>query len=244
MMNNSVHSGQQITYGPSQGEQSNFSEQTPLSGFPLADSWSGLVFRGLCPGCGKDSRLSYGTACSNWLPRQNRTCGYRLPREMSDLYSKMSEKVEKHTTRPTEEFRGVRSCSPDGELYLDCRVRASISGAIYLNTDEGNGYFASFVTPSGAIQIADVFEGSPHNSTPASGFLMPINSNLHELHGRYCNFCPNWVYVCPAQGTVIEYKNEDHPNTFQIFRSGEQSPFAEWNPSQKTGFVGTIRIAM
>lgn len=242
-MTTNYFSGEKEEYGAARGKQSSSPEQID-SRYSIAPPWVGLTIRATCPGCGLLSALSYGTACRNWLRKKKRPCGYRLPLDVSELNGPMLRKCEKHTHLPDSDFEGLISIFSSEQEYLDWGVAAAKSGDIYLDPNgDTSGWFNAFLTPSGANKFLPVYSGNQNNCFLVSGIQLPLNPRPHELHPRGNNLSPSMIFACPASGAMLERPNPNHPNTFQLYRSsGEQMPYAEWDPMQGTGFVGDTLV--
>ena len=112
--------------------------------------------------------------------------------------------------------------------------RARAVGDVYL--DLKNGYFCTYITPSGNAAIATLCSGNATNEFAVSGYKMPLNSKIQNLHGHYDNLDSEMLFVATSVNVVVEYPSARHPDEFQILQSG--TVIASWNIAALSGFVG------
>jgi hypothetical protein len=186
-----------------------------------------------CPKCSRMTQLSAGGICENPV-KGGRVCGYELPRELCDFNSMVKKKIEKHTTEPTGNVSKV-SFNPSTGFYLENLETARAAGDIYL--DPKNGYFCTYITPSSCTAIATLYSGSSANQFAVSGYKMPLNSKLHQLHGHYDNLEAEMIYVAAPVDVTVEYPSSAHPDEFRIIQSGNL--IAAWNTQALSGFAGS-----
>jgi len=196
-----------------------------------------IVFNYLCPKCGKLTLLMGAGACQNKF-NSGAVCGYQLPRELSDFNSHVRGKIEKHTIPPTGTLPNQSSkvsYNPSTGFYLENLDAARSGGDLYL--DPANGYFCTYITPSGCTTIATLCSGNAANQFTISGYKLPLNSKLQNLHGHYDNLDAEMVYVAAPENVVIEEPSAAHPHEFRVLRNG--NPIAAWNTQAQSGFVGS-----
>jgi hypothetical protein len=153
-----------------------------------------------CPKCARMTLLTGSGICEN-STKDGGICGYELPRELCDFNSKVQAKIEKHTTKPTGTVPGMVSYNPSTGFYLENLEKTRVAGDIYL--DPKNGYFCTYITPSGCTTIATLCSGSATTQFAVSGYKMPLNSKLQQLHGHYDNLDSEMIYVAaPVDVTV------------------------------------------
>jgi hypothetical protein len=136
---------------------------------------------------------------------------------------------------PTGAFDGRISYNLSTGFYLENLNSARTSGDIYL--DVNNGYFCTYITPSGNSAIATLCSGDATNQFAVSGYKMPLNSKLQNLHGHYENLESGMLFVATPADAVVEYPSSDHPNEFRMLQSGRV--VAAWNLVMLTGFAGS-----
>src|SRR5258708_7941238 len=181
-----------------------------------------------CPQCGCPFNFALGAVCSAPF-KGGLTCGYSIPQILTDFNSTLTRKVEKHTQEPTGAFNGSISFHPSTGFYLQNR-EAAFSGAVYM--DKKENYFCTYITPSGDNAIATVCVGNAANRLNVSGYKMPLNSRVKNLHGHYANH-EGMLFVATPDGVVIEPPDNVHPNIFQVFQSGRL--IAGWDSAAGTG---------
>jgi hypothetical protein len=193
-----------------------------------------IVFHYTCPNCGNPTDLSLNLTCAHVSSKGKKVCGYRLPQTLAAFNSMMCGKVEKHTQEPPGTFNGLISFNPSTGFYLQNREQAMTSGNVYL--DRREGFFCTYITPSGDNAIATVCSGNNANRFQVSGYKLPLNSRVHELHGRYADMDSNMLFVATPEGTVIEAPNPGHPDEYHVLQSGNL--VAGWNIVAQSGFCG------
>ena len=193
-----------------------------------------IIFSYGCPRCGRPTEISIASTCLNTL-NDGRICGYTLPEVFGDFNSKVRAKIEKHTEEPTGLVSGQISYNPSTGFYLQNLKDARASGNVYL--DIANGYFFTYVTPSGTEAIATISSPGASNSIDVSGFKMPLNSRLHNLHGHYDNLNSGNLFVAVPNDVVVEAPDGTHPDEYRIVQSG--TTIAAWNTTVQSGFIGS-----
>lgn len=172
--------------------------------------------------------------CENPV-KSSGVCGFELPWDLCDFNSMVKKKIEKHTTEPTATFSGEVSFNTSTGFYLGNFEKAREAGSIYI--DQRNGYFCTYITPSGCTAIATLYSGSSANQFAVSGYKLPLNSKLHKLHGHYDNLDAEMIYVAAPVDVTVEYPSLAHPNEFRVIQSG--SLVAAWNTQVLSGFAGS-----
>ncbi|HZM03091.1 MAG TPA: hypothetical protein VFC44_08700 [Candidatus Saccharimonadales bacterium] len=193
----------------------------------------GIVYRYPCPKCSRISDFSEGAACLN--PTKNGGfCGYAFPHSLLEFNGHLLKKVAKHTQEPSGVFSGQISFNPSTGFYLENLSGARTAGDIYL--DPKNGYFCTYITPSGNASIATLCSGNATNQFGVSGYKMPLNSRIQNIHGHYANVESGMRFVAHPIVVVVEYPCFQHPNEFRVLQSG--NVIAAWNTGTLSGFVG------
>jgi len=193
-----------------------------------------IVYRYPCPRCNRVTELSDGAVCLTPL-KGGVICGYEFPSELIEFNGHVRDKVEKHTQQPTGVFSGQISFNPSTGFYLQNLSGARAEGDIYLDVD--NGYFCTYITPNGNSAIATMCSGDATNQFAVSGYKMPLNSKIQNLHGHYDNLGPSMLFVAAPVGVVVEYPSAAHPNEFLVLQSG--NVIAAWNTAVLSGFAGS-----
>ena len=191
-----------------------------------------LIFRYPCPRCGRPTELTDSSVCRHQV--NEGVCGYEFPTELLEFNGRVREKIGKHTKKPSGAFTGKISYNPSTGFYLENLLEARAAGDIYL--DRANGYFCTYVTPSGDAAIATCCSGNANNQFNVSGFKMPLNSRIQNIHGHYDNLHEDMLYVATPFDTVVEYPSPQHPDEFRVLQSG--NVVAAWNTAACSGFVG------
>ena len=187
-----------------------------------------------CPKCSRTTDLSAGGVCLN-LTKDGGYCGYAFPQALLEFSGHVLKTIEKHTQAPTGAFSGQISFNPSTGFYLENLSHARASGDIYL--DVKNGYFCTYITPSGNAAIATLCSGNVTNQFAVSGYKVPLNSRVQNIHGHYDNCDSDMLFVATPIDAVVEYPSPLHPKEFQVLQSG--NVVASWNTLALSGFVGT-----
>ena len=182
------------------------------------EDYCGLVLQCICPGCTKETMLSYSRPCANRSKKSGRICGYALPRAVSDCNSDMKSKIEKRVVPPTGVFSGLVSHNQSPDFYLYGRELLLASGNLYF--EPSNRRFMLYCAPSGATEIAVVFSGSTGTSYSASGFGMFLNQKPQELHPYFGNLSPDAELVGPVKNAILEYPFTQSSNLYRWQVSG------------------------
>jgi hypothetical protein len=193
-----------------------------------------LLYHYPCPKCSRPTELSLTGVCLN-RGKDGSVCGYELPKDLRDFNNGVRDKIEKHTQEPVGTFPGQISYNPFTGFYVQNLNEARAVGNIYL--DLKNGYFCTYITPSGDSAIATLCSGNASNQFIVSGYKMPLNSKIQNLHGHYDNLDSGMLFVATPVNTVVEYPSAKHPNEFQVLQNGEV--IAAWNIAALSGFVGS-----
>lgn len=192
-----------------------------------------IVYRYPCPRCNRVTELSDGAVCLTPI-KGGGICGYEFPAELIEFNGYVRDKIEKHTQQPTGIFSREISFNPSTGFYLKNLEDARAAGDIYL--DVSNGYFCTYITPSGNSAIATLCSGSATNQFAVSGYKLPLNSKIQNLHGHYENLGPSMLFVAAPVDVIVEYSTPAHPNEFRILQSGNL--IASWNTAALSGFAG------
>jgi hypothetical protein len=193
-----------------------------------------IVLHYSCPQCGQPADLNFAMTCQYVHKKTGQVCGYAIPRSLAKFNSSMLSKVEKHTQAPTGSFPGLISHNPDTGFYLQNRQASLAQGDVYL--DAAEGFFCTYITPSGNAAIATVCSGNSACSFTVSGYKMPLNTKVQNLHGRYTNIEPRMLFVASPDGTEVHAPNSSHPDEYRVFKSGQL--LASWNTTAQSGFLG------
>ncbi|MDB6019691.1 MAG: hypothetical protein JWR19_4180 [Pedosphaera sp.] len=193
-----------------------------------------IVYRYPCPRCSRVTNLSDGAVCLT-PTKDGGVCGYEFPVELLEFNGYVREKIEKHSQQPTGVFRGEISFNTSTGFYLQNLSGARAAGDIYL--DVKNGYFCTYITPSGNSAIATLWSGSATNQFAVSGYKLPLNSKLQNIHGHYENLGPSMLFVAAPIDVVVEYPTLANPDEFRVLQSG--NVIAAWNTAALSGFAGS-----
>jgi hypothetical protein len=129
---------------------------------------------------------------------------------------------------------GEVSFNPNTGFYVDALKEARTAGTVYL--DQSNGYFFTYINPSGANAIAVLHTEPSGAAIDVSGFKMPLNSRLQNLHGHYANLNTGDLFVALPDNVSIEEPSPSHPNQYHVVQSG--NVVAVWDRVAETGFAG------
>lgn len=195
------------------------------------NDYCGLVLRCMCPGCSKETMLSYSSRCTNRSKKNGRICDYSLPRTVADCNSHMKSKIAKRGVPPTGVFSGLISHNQSPEFYLYGREVLLASGNLYF--EPSSRHFLLYCAPSGANEIGVVFSGSTGTSYSASGFGMFLNQRPQKLHPYFGNLSPDAELVGSVKNAILEYPSTQSSNLYRWRVSGQV--IASWDSQFNPG---------
>src|SRR5438034_5996808 len=161
-----------------------------------------LVYRYPCRKCSRMTELTAAGKCLH-RTKEGGVCGYEMPQELRDFNGDVKKKIEKQTREPAGAFPGQISFKPSSGFHMENLNRARAVGDVYL--DLKNGYFCTYITPSGNAAIATLCSGNATNEFAVSGYKMPLNSKIQNLHGHYDNLDSEMLFVATSVNVVVEY---------------------------------------
>jgi hypothetical protein len=107
----------------------------------------------------------------------------------------------------------------DSGVYPIYQLEAARSESVHLNPEEG--YLFLFSAPSGANPIAKVMYATGTDVQSASGIVLPLNSQLQNMHIHFDNYRPCFVPVAEGTGLTIQQPNSAHPTEFHVISGSE-----------------------
>ena len=179
------------------------------------------IFEYRCSSCGRETILDPDGACQNRL-NNGQICGCTFPLRYGRGNSKVREKMNKHSNPPPTGYSGDYSWVDDSGVYPIYQIEAARHGSI--NLDPKYHYLFLFCAPSGETPIAKVLYGTGSDVQYASGIVMPLNSQLQNMHIHFDNYQQRFVRVADGTDLAIQQPNSAHPNEYHIL-SGNQIMF-------------------
>lgn len=171
------------------------------------------LFEYCCPGCNRVTLLAPDGACQNVLGN-GQTCGYMFPLKSGAGNSKVRGKARKHTTAPPSGYTGDYSWVDESGSYPLYQLEAARSDSVHL--DPADGYLFLFNAPSGQDPIAKVMYATGIDVQAASGIVLPLNSQLQNMHVHFDNYRSHFIPVADGTGLIIQQPNPAHPTEFHV----------------------------
>ena len=171
------------------------------------------LFEYRCPGCNSITLLDSDGACQNVFS-DGRRCSSVFPLKFGSGNSKVRNKIGKHTTPPPSGYGGDYSWVDDSGAYPVYQLDAARSESVHL--DPADGYLFLFCAPSGAAPIAKVMYATGADVQSASGVVLPLNSQLQNMHVHFDNYRPHFIPVAEGTGLTIQQPNAAHPTEYHV----------------------------
>jgi len=187
------------------------------------------LFQYKCPSCNQNSLIDPQGQCQARL-KNGSICAYKLPFNYRDGNRVFRKKMCKHTSAPPGSlFTGIWSWTSSSGAYEEHQEITEASGSVQL--DPLNNYLFLWCTPSGDNTIAKVMYGDTGTVTNASGVIMPLNSQLSNLHHFYGNWMNHFQSIADGPGIILEQPNDLHPEEYHVLENGKL--IYKYNPVTK-----------
>lgn len=183
------------------------------------------LFEYRCPNCGQISLLDPVGSCTNTF-NDRTVCGYRFPLQSGNANSKVTKKMEKHTTPQTGVLNSDYSWVDDTGKYPVYQLDVAKSGSVHLDTERN--YLFLWKAPEGATSIGKLIYAQDCHFKAVSGVVMPLNSKLQNTHIHFNNYENHFVEIAPESNEiVIQEPSLSHPDEYWVLSGAK--PIFSWN---------------
>lgn len=187
------------------------------------------LLRYRCPKCNGLFLVDPFGKCQN-ISRSGNICGYQMPFSYDLANRKLRAKWDKHSRPPYLPAISNHSWVNGTEAYRNDRMAICTHGTVSLNPD--NGYLFLWHAPYGTSSIASVLYATAGTVVQANGIIMPVNSNLQNLHHHYGNWIKSWEVIGAGSNLVIEQPCDEHPQEYCVY--GPEGWEYRFNPTIST----------
>lgn len=177
------------------------------------------LFEYSCPRCCRPSQLDPQGSCVNLL-NDKTVCGYEFPLKKYGIANrKVRGKVLKHTTPPTGHVVADYSWTDSASNYALYQLETAKNGSV--NLDPNNGFLFLFHAPKGPVKIAKVCYADAYTIAAASGCVIPLNSQLQNMHSHFNNYLSSFIEVAKGPDIVIQHPNVSNSTEYRVFRANQ-----------------------
>ncbi len=183
------------------------------------------LFEYRCPNCGQTSLLDPVGSCTNTF-NNGTVCGYQFPLQSGCANSKVTKKMEKHTTLQTGVVDSDYSWVDDTGQYPVYQLDVAKYGSVHLDTERN--YLFLWRAPKGPTSIAKLIYAQDCHVLDVSGVVMPLNSKLQNTHIHFNNYENHFVEIAPeSEDIVIQEPSPTHPDEYWVLSGAK--PIFSWN---------------